>query len=63
MTIKTKYNLGEKVWIKSKDEPSRITVQRVEVLITKKHTWVLYNGYYEGDVYASKKELKNKERD
>ena len=62
MTIETKYNIGDEVWMNDNNEPTKCRVKRVIAHFGElsSHCWyALDNGHYlmELYVYSTKEEL------
>lgn len=42
MTIETKYNIGDEVWVMYENKPTCLTIAAMDIGLHKKQLWVIY---------------------
>lgn len=42
MTIETKYNIGDEVWVMYNNKPTCLTIAAMDIGLHKKQLWVIY---------------------
>lgn len=61
MTIETKYNIGDEVWVEIAGKACLVKIGAIHITTTGNMNWYSYDVYYNGQVYGNANVFPTKE--